>query len=1007
MTGCKLKAMVVLLAGIVGSTVAQAQTPAALIHDSGVGVIRFAAGDLKTALVQNGYLVTDLPLGDPTGATQSVRIILTTQAAVVPGMPAITGITNQGYAIQRVVDGAATNWWVIGYDAAGAMYGGLELAEAVKLADGLAGVTNRQTNPYLANRGIKFNIPLDARTPTYTEKTSPARMTSYHSNVAEMWSMDFWSRYLDQMARHRYNTLSLWSESPFPSLVRVPEYPNTALADVQGRVFNPTNSTWSTVTHKTMTMDEKIAFWRQVMQYAQNRGVDVYVFTWNIFVKGTENSGYGLTTDPANATTKDWVRRATRTIFDTYPLLAGIGVTAGENMGSLTNPEKEQWCWDTFGLGVQDAAANAQNPVSPYYSPGRVIRLIHRAHQTTLSEITPLFQNLPGYTNTDSTLTFSFKYSQAHMHSSTKPQFIFQNNWFNSIPAGKKTWLTVRNDDMYYLRWGDPDFARAYLTNLPDLSKIAGFYMGPDGNCWGREFVSTEPDSPRQQVMDKMWYSFLLWGRLSYDPTLPNSRFQAILGDYFPQLAGGDLTNFYAGWASVSKVFPLLTRFYWGSLDFEWYPEACWSSPGFETVQNFITPRWDPMQSSEDGDRPLLMSIKQYVNGDAANGRLNPEEVADLLQQYGDSGLASIQALSPGTNKELRLTLGDIKAMGHLDRYYAEKIRGATDLLRYQVTGLASNYNDARVHLITASNHWSQYAAQWSTQYIGQVLIRQGNEVVDIAAIQANVNADIPPPVAPPTTNTGTLLVVGDDTALNASDTAIRNRLQGFGYTVQVLSATFANSIDAAGKKLVLVSATVSSANVTTKFRDVLVPVINWETQLQDDFGFATSSGNAASQTALNITNPSHPLAAGLAAGVRTVATVAGDFSWGEPGGSPTIIARLNDGSHPCLYAYETGAAMVTGTAPARRVHLFLQNNTFSSLNADGLKLFDAAVGWAVPVRFQPPVLQGGQLRLEWAGVGTLQTATNVLGPWSGVSNAVSPYLSPTTNSARYFRVKQ
>ena len=75
-------------------------------------------------------------------------------------------------------------------------------------------------------------------------------MTSYHSNVTEMWSMDFWSRYLDQMARHRYNTLSLWSESPFPSLVRVPEYPNTALADVQGRVYNPTNSTWSTVTHR-------------------------------------------------------------------------------------------------------------------------------------------------------------------------------------------------------------------------------------------------------------------------------------------------------------------------------------------------------------------------------------------------------------------------------------------------------------------------------------------------------------------------------------------------------------------------------------------------------------------------------------------------------------------------------------------------------------------------------------------------------------------------------------
>ena len=90
---------------------------------------------------------------------------------------------------------------------------------------------------------------------------------------------------------------------------------------------------------------------------------------------------------------------------------------------------------------------------------------------------------------------------------------------------------------MYYLRWGDPDFARAYLSNLPDLSKIAGFYLGPDGYTWGREYLSTEPDSPRQLVIEKMWYFFLLYGRLAYDPTIPNSRFEAILGERFPTVS--------------------------------------------------------------------------------------------------------------------------------------------------------------------------------------------------------------------------------------------------------------------------------------------------------------------------------------------------------------------------------------------------------------------------------------------------------------------------------------
>ena len=113
-----------------------------------------------------------------------------------------------------MVDGAATNWWVIGHDAPGAMYGGLELAEAVKLADGLAGVTNRQTNPYLANRGIKFNIPLDARTPTLFGENSSRRMTAQQSNVAEMWSMDFWTGISMRWPGIATTCSRLWSLKP-------------------------------------------------------------------------------------------------------------------------------------------------------------------------------------------------------------------------------------------------------------------------------------------------------------------------------------------------------------------------------------------------------------------------------------------------------------------------------------------------------------------------------------------------------------------------------------------------------------------------------------------------------------------------------------------------------------------------------------------------------------------------------------------------------------------------
>ena len=138
-------------------TVGQAQTPAALMYDANVGPVAFAAGEVKTALTANHFSVTALPPGDPALAKPSIRVIITTEDARLPGQPATTGLVNQGYSIQRIATPAATNWWVIGKGAAGAMYGGLELAEAVQLADGLSGVTNRQTNPYLQKRGIKFN----------------------------------------------------------------------------------------------------------------------------------------------------------------------------------------------------------------------------------------------------------------------------------------------------------------------------------------------------------------------------------------------------------------------------------------------------------------------------------------------------------------------------------------------------------------------------------------------------------------------------------------------------------------------------------------------------------------------------------------------------------------------------------------------------------------------------------------------------------------------------------
>ena len=53
------------------------------------------------------------------------------------------------------------------------MYGGLDVAEAIRLGT-LDRLAAGQRRPFIQERGIKFNIPLDLRTPSYSDNSDAA-----------------------------------------------------------------------------------------------------------------------------------------------------------------------------------------------------------------------------------------------------------------------------------------------------------------------------------------------------------------------------------------------------------------------------------------------------------------------------------------------------------------------------------------------------------------------------------------------------------------------------------------------------------------------------------------------------------------------------------------------------------------------------------------------------------------------------------------------------------------
>ena len=674
---------------------------------------KFAAEEIRRAATAKG-----MTLGEDAHAT---RITLTVET---DGKAAA-----ESYGIRVRNDGGRRIITVRGTDISGAMYGGLDIAEAIRTGT-LDAMKDSDHKPHIARRGIKFNIPLDLRTPSYTDCSDAAQ-----ANIPEMWEREFWTSFLNSMARNRYNVLSLWSLHPFPSLVKVPEFPEVALEDVwrtkaklddgfsfSGIGFVRPKMLADHEVVKKITIDEKIEFWRWVMQQAADRGIRVYVFTWNVFTFGAEGK-HGITNDLGNEITKKYFRASVREMVKTYPLLAGMGITAGEGMPhDMDSKVKERWLWDTYGEGVRDALKE---------QPQREFGMIHRFHWTAQSDILDAFKDYPG------TFEFSFKYSVAHMYSITKPTFI--QPLLENLAPGRKTWLTVRNDDIYTFRFGDPAYAREYILNMPPADKMAGFYMGPDGYVWGRDFLERHPDpGKRPLVMEKQWYSFMLWGRLAYDPALPDSHFERILAARHPQASSPQIFRALQG---ASQVMPLVTRFFWGDIDLKWFPEACLSHPkskGFYTVRHFIE------GSSMPGANVLcIRDWRARLTASKPMEQTTPLEIADALEGAATATLNALEALRDAAKQdaELRKNIHDCEALAHLGRYYAAKIRGACALALFDATSDPSEHAASLRHLTEALDHWKRYAAIRDAHYVPALYNRLG--FVDITALTEKVAADI------------------------------------------------------------------------------------------------------------------------------------------------------------------------------------------------------------------------------------------------------------------------
>jgi tetratricopeptide (TPR) repeat protein len=252
------------------------------------------------------------------------------------------------------------------------------------------------------------------------------------------FDLDYWRAFIRFLAYHRYNMLTFWNSHPYDRMVRLAKYP-------EANGLPPAE------------LDRNIAFFHKLFGLARDCGVDTSVVTWNIHCSPTFQKAHGVKDGQDSPLIRDYQKECVRALLTEYPELTGIGTCPGEAMGE-TAEWRENWIRETYFPGI----AETGRPSVPF-----ILRYWGGEPAPTAKMLTEARYPGPMY--------LDIKFNGEHMYSSPTAH-VQDRNWITQEPRPYKLLWHLRNDCIFQLRWGDPDFAAAYAQMGTSYSNQRDMY---------------------------------------------------------------------------------------------------------------------------------------------------------------------------------------------------------------------------------------------------------------------------------------------------------------------------------------------------------------------------------------------------------------------------------------------------------------------------------------------------------------------------------------------------
>jgi Glycosyl hydrolase family 20, domain 2 len=584
---------------------------------------------------------------------------------------------------------------IAGGDERGLIYGTLSLVEDIKNGILPTALKPKSEKAELPFRAIKYDLPWD------TYRHSPALDLHYET----CRDLKYWEKFLDMMVENRINALTLWNLHPYNYMIKSKNYPEAcSFTDAEMKE-------WQDLFHGIFKM-------------AEERGIDTYIFPFNIFVSpafakahnvmlgNIEHNHISNSLPDTTSLVKNYTRDCIAQMLQEYPELDGMGITHGEMMGGMSPEEREDWLHATIIEGMRLA--------------GRKTKLVHRiplsADKTSGGSTSREAELITRHIiETEANLDFieqpiwaDMKFNWSHAHSTPKLIKVhggkLYDGYFNPVPEKYKVTWTARNEDFFCLRWGVPDFVRTHITEN-HKAYMGGYFIGsetyiPAKDYFTKNFTPNTEGFNWQYAFERQWLFYKIWGRLMYNPQTPDAVFEA---DFIKKF-GKNGKNLFQATALAGKTPLALASSFDCTWDFTLYSEGFLArNPKTNNVEYISVDR----QITHAPLDPDYVSVKDFVQKNLdkkpfEKSKITPFIMAERLKNDCTQALELVKNIDVSRDKTLLYEVADVKIWSNLGLYFSEKTRGAIALQLYRKQGDEANKTLAIKHLEKALSYWDE-----------------------------------------------------------------------------------------------------------------------------------------------------------------------------------------------------------------------------------------------------------------------------------------------------------